>query len=102
MSKTRVYEVARDLGLSNRDLLSKIASLGIQVRNHMSSLEAGDADRVKRAVEKERQANVVEERIRPTVVRRRMVRRKGSTDDKPAVVGGPEPAEAPPSPTPTP
>ena len=73
MTKVRVYEVARELGLGNRDLLSKIASLGIQIRNHMSSLEPGDAERVKRAIEKEKQQNVVEERIRPTVVRRRML-----------------------------
>ena len=34
MNKIRVYEVARELGLEIRELLSKIASLGIQVRNH--------------------------------------------------------------------
>ncbi|MBN1656662.1 MAG: translation initiation factor IF-2 [Deltaproteobacteria bacterium] len=75
MNKIRVYEVARELGLENRELLSRIASLGIQVRNHMSSLEPGDLDRVKRALEKEKQQNIVEERIRPTVVRRRIVGR---------------------------
>ncbi|MCG8557309.1 MAG: translation initiation factor IF-2 N-terminal domain-containing protein, partial [Proteobacteria bacterium] len=73
MSKTRVYEVARELGLDNRELLAKIASLGIQVRNHMSALDTADAERVKRAFEKEKAQNVVEERIRPTVVRRRQV-----------------------------
>jgi translation initiation factor IF-2 len=75
MNKIRVYEVARELGLENRELLSKIASLGIQVRNHMSSLEPNDLDRVKRALEKEKQQNIVEERIRPTVVRRRIIGR---------------------------
>jgi translation initiation factor IF-2 len=73
MNKVRVYEVARELGVENRELLAKIASLGIQVRNHMSSLDAGDLERLKRALEKDKQQNVVEERIRPTVVRRRSV-----------------------------
>ncbi len=73
MNKVRVYEVARELGIENRELLAKIASLGIQVRNHMSSLDAGDLERLKRALEKDKQQNVVEERIRPTVVRRRSV-----------------------------
>ena len=42
MIKVRVYEVARELGLDNRELVSKIASLGIQVRNHMSALEPAE------------------------------------------------------------
>src|SRR5262245_16360530 len=73
MIKVRVYEVARELGLDNRELVSKIASLGIQVRNHMSALEPAEVERIKRALDKDKQANVVEERIRPTVVRRRAV-----------------------------
>jgi translation initiation factor IF-2 len=84
MIKTRVYEVARELGLDNREVVSKLASLGIQVRNHMSSIDPADADRVKRAIEKEKQQNVVEERIRPTVVRRRSVKREDGEEAAPA------------------
>jgi translation initiation factor IF-2 len=89
MNKTRVYEVARDLGLDNRELVSKLASLGIPVRNHMSSIDVADAERVKRAIEKEKQQNVVEERIRPTVVRRRSLKR-----DDPEPEAAPAPAAA--------
>ena len=94
MIKTRVYEVARELGLDNRELVTKLASLGIPVRNHMSSIDPADADRVKRAIEKEKQQNVVEERIRPTVVRRRTVRREGDGEaaEPVAVAAAPEPA----------
>ncbi|MEM6963091.1 MAG: translation initiation factor IF-2 N-terminal domain-containing protein, partial [Myxococcota bacterium] len=73
MSKVRVYEVARDLGLPNRELVQKIAALGIQVRNHMSVLESTEVDRIRRALDQERGIDLVEERIRPTVVRRRSV-----------------------------
>ncbi|MDH5673910.1 MAG: translation initiation factor IF-2 [Myxococcales bacterium] len=93
MTKTRVYEVARELGLENRELLTKLASLGIQVRNHMSSIDPADADRVKRALDKEKQQNVVEERIRPTVVRRR-VRRKEPEAAPAAAEVAPKPAVA--------
>ena len=79
MIKVRVYEVARELGLDNRELVSKIASLGIQVRNHMSALEPAEVDRIKRALDKDRSSNVVEERIRPTVVRRRALATPGQT-----------------------
>jgi translation initiation factor IF-2 len=73
MIKVRVYEVARELGLDNRELVSKIASLGIQVRNHMSALEPAEVERIKRALDKDKHSNQVAERIRPTVVRRRTV-----------------------------
>ena len=88
MIKIRVYEVARELGLDKRELVTKIATLGIPVRNHMSSIEPADVDRVKRAIEKEKQQNVVEERIRPTVVRRRTVKRDDEPEGAGAVVCG--------------
>lgn len=87
MNKVRVYEVARDLGLDNRELIMRLASLGIQVKNHMSALEQPDVDRLKRSMEKEKAT--VEERIRPTVVRRRAAA-KTDTPETPAAAA-PEP-----------
>ncbi len=103
MSKVRVYEVARELGVENRDLIQRIATLGIQVRNHMSVLDPVEVDRIKRSLGKDRSEAMVEERIRPTVVRRK---RRKATDDaekpEPAAVGAaPEATPAPPTP-PTP
>ena len=71
MNKVRVYEVAKELGLDNRELVTKMAALGIQVKNHMSALDSVDIERVKKSIEKEKTEKLVEERIRPTVVRRR-------------------------------
>src|SRR6185369_12566203 len=73
MMTVRVYEVARELGLENTELMKRVEKLGIPVRNHMSSLEPADIDRVKRAIDKDKLENTVEERIRPTVVRRRTI-----------------------------
>src|ERR1700704_2402329 len=70
-SKVRLYEVAKDLGLPNKDLVAKVRALGIEVKNHMSNLDVEDVARVKRALDKERQANLVEERLTSTVIRRR-------------------------------
>ncbi|UCH29932.1 MAG: translation initiation factor IF-2 [Myxococcales bacterium] len=106
MSKVRVYEVARELGVENRDLIQRIATLGIQVRNHMSVLDPVEVDRIKRSLGKDRSEAMVEERIRPTVVRRK--RRKKSEEAEPAAAeavapvsteaSAPEPAPpAPPS-----
>src|SRR6476660_4777670 len=69
--RVRLYEVAKDLGLANKDLVAKVRALGIEVKNHMSNLDVEDVARVKRALDKERQANLVEERLSSTVIRRR-------------------------------
>ncbi len=69
--KVRLYEVAKDLGLTNKDLVTKVRALGIEVKNHMSNLDVDDVARVRRAMDKERQANLVEERLSSTVIRRR-------------------------------
>lgn len=39
MSKLRVYELARELNLSSKDLISKLTDLGVNIKNHMSTLE---------------------------------------------------------------
>src|SRR5215470_17861643 len=77
--KVRVYEMAKDVGLSNKDLVDKIRGLGIEVKNHMSALEPDDVARVRRALEKERQEHTVVERIQPTVIRRRNPNPSGSS-----------------------
>ena len=108
MTKVRVYEVARELGVENRDLIQRIATLGIQVRNHMSVLDPVEVDRIKRSLGKDRSEAMVEERIRPTVVRRK--RRKKTEEAEPVVAQTPvsapveEPslAHTPPPAAPTP
>jgi translation initiation factor IF-2 len=69
--RVRVYEMAKELGLANRDLVGKIRALGIDVANHMSHIEAADVDRIRRALDRERQESLVEERLTDTVIRRR-------------------------------
>ncbi|HMR81180.1 MAG TPA: translation initiation factor IF-2 N-terminal domain-containing protein, partial [Polyangiaceae bacterium] len=76
MSKVRVYEVARDLGIENKALVALFQSVGVtEVRNHMSAVAPEQVERVKRHLEKATAAPVVEERIRPTVVKRRAVKK---------------------------
>ncbi|HMJ15823.1 MAG TPA: translation initiation factor IF-2 [Polyangiaceae bacterium] len=79
MTKLRVYEVARDLGLDNRALVALLQAVGqSDVRNHMSAVAPEAIERVKRQLEKQQSHKVVEERIRPTVVKRRAVQRPGA------------------------
>jgi translation initiation factor IF-2 len=87
MSKMRVYEVARDLAMDNKSLVALFQSVGVtDVRNHMSAVLPEQVDRVKRHLERQSGQKAAEERIHPTVVKRRA---------RPASEGGA--SDAPPS-----
>ena len=68
----RVYEIARDLGIDNKSLVALLQSIGVaDVRNHMSVVGPDAVERVKRHLDKQSAPKAAEERIRPTVVKRR-------------------------------
>jgi translation initiation factor IF-2 len=69
--RVRVYELAKDLGVQPKDLLTKLRAMAIDVANHMSQIEPGEVDRIRRAVDRERHESLVEERLTDTVIRRR-------------------------------
>jgi translation initiation factor IF-2 len=74
MAKIRVYEFARDLNMTNRELLDRIRDLDIDVNSHMSSLDEDVVAMVKSALFGEQKDDQLEEmRVRPTVIRRRKV-----------------------------
>lgn len=39
MSKVRVYELARDIGIESKELVDFLAELGAEIKNHMSTIE---------------------------------------------------------------
>jgi len=51
--KIRVYELARELGLENKEALDLCLALGIGVKSHSSSIEDAQADRVRRKADAE-------------------------------------------------
>lgn len=51
MSKTRVYELAKELGVDNKIVIAKAAELGFaNVKSHSSSLEGDETDQIRRAL----------------------------------------------------
>ncbi len=50
MAKVRVYELAKELGLPNKELIARLGDLGIAVASHSSSVEEAEAARVREAV----------------------------------------------------
>src|SRR5580700_5996738 len=74
MSKVRVYEVAKQLNMDQKTLVTLFQSMGFgDVRNHMSAVESDVVERVKRHLERQKAPEVVEERVRSDgrVVKRR-------------------------------
>src|SRR5580698_343164 len=52
-AKIRVYELGRELGLTNKEALDLCLALGIGVKSHSSSIEDAQADRVRRKADAE-------------------------------------------------
>ena len=71
MAKTRVYELARDLNLTNQILLSKLNELDISVKSHMSSLDDEAVAKVRTVIFGKKEESIEETRVKPTVIRRR-------------------------------
>ncbi|WP_298269633.1 translation initiation factor IF-2 [Geobacter sp.] len=73
MSKIHVYELAKQLGIENKELIARLKSHGIEVKSHMSVLEDDDVRKVTapappKAVSAKEQEEV---RVTTTVIRRR-------------------------------
>ena len=51
--KIRVYELAHELGLTNKEALDLCLSLGMGVKSHSSSIEDAQADRARRKADRE-------------------------------------------------
>ena len=89
--RMRVYELAKEMGIPNKDLVDRIRGLGLEVANHMSHLDAAEVDRIRRSLSRERHESLVEERLTDTVIRRR---------SKVAPAPAAKPAAAPSAPAP--
>ena len=74
MTKKRVYELAKELGLENRELIARMEKMGISVKSHSSTLEDGDVERICREIRGVDSREMVEKRITSTIIRRRAVR----------------------------
>lgn len=71
MSKKRVYELAKELGIENKELIAHLEKLGIAVKSHSSTLEDSDMQRIQQELLSPEPRETVEKRIKTTVIRRR-------------------------------
>jgi translation initiation factor IF-2 len=91
-AKIRVYELARELGLTNKETLDLCIDLGIQAKSHSSSIEDAQADRVRRKADKEGLRRDVQPEEEAPV---KAAPAKAAAPAAPEPVPAPEPAPAP-------
>ncbi len=52
MGKLKVYELAKELKLSNTELIERLNNMGISVKSHLSTLEESDVEKAKKGINK--------------------------------------------------
>jgi len=72
MAKIRVYELARELNTTNKELIEKLRELEYEVKSHMSAFDEEEVDAIKKHLRGKKDEVAVEvTRVKPTVIRRR-------------------------------
>ena len=96
MGKVRVYELAKKMGLENKDLLTKLAEAEIDVSSHSSSLAEEDLRKFEDFINPPEE-KIEEARIKPGIIRRRRTVVRKPVEETPAaeepVVSEPSVAE---------
>jgi translation initiation factor IF-2 len=67
----RIHQLAKELNITAKDLFPHLKKLGVEFKNHMSSISEDDTERLRNILNPPSTAKIVEERIKPTVIRRR-------------------------------
>ena len=92
MSK-RVYEVAQQLGVDNKEVMAKLAEMGRDVKNHMAVIDDADVKALTAPAQTHhKEVSQEEVRVKPTLIRRRAKAVEPTAEAEAAAAA---PAEAP-------
>ncbi len=92
MSRVRIYELAKEAGMSSKALADKLVEHGYDIKGHSSTVDEDTAARIRKDVLKDSDTEMVEKRIsgdqgstvirrRSTVIRRKAKAEEGADDD---------------------
>lgn len=81
----RLHQLAKELNLAAKDLTPHLKKLGIQFKNHMSAISEDDVARIKNLLRPPTPESVVEQRLRPTIIRRRRKEREEPASEAPEI-----------------
>ena len=87
MSKIRVYELAKEAGMSSKAFTDKLLELGFDIKGHSSSVDDETAEGIRKALKRSVQSELLEKRVGGENSRQPEVRRKSTViRRRPAVV----------------
>ena len=78
MTKVRIHELAKELKMENKDLLKILEKMGLVFKSVHSTMEDADVERVKNQISLSKKEGVVEQRVKPTIIRRRVKREEAA------------------------
>ena len=52
MGKIKIHEIAKEMGLTSKEIIEKATELGIEAKSHMSSIDENEASKIKNALSK--------------------------------------------------
>ena len=85
LGKIKMYELAKELNLTSKEILEKANELGIEVKSHMSAIDDSDADKIRKKYSKietkqekntkkeEKSAKKEEKKQTPVIIRREVI-----------------------------
>ncbi|MBO8126388.1 MAG: translation initiation factor IF-2 [Firmicutes bacterium] len=92
MDKVRVYELAKELGVNSKDMVKMLQKLGLDVKNHMSAIDASIANQIRERVKVLRQRKQQEEKkAEKHVEQQKQPEAKAPIDKQEASVEGSKP-----------
>ncbi|HSB07549.1 MAG TPA: translation initiation factor IF-2 [Thermodesulfobacteriota bacterium] len=98
MTKIKVLDLAREVGMEDDKLLMKLKRMGVKVKDKKSEEpEKMKSSSDERVIERDAEKEVIEKRVKPTVIRRRTHHLEQKVEAAPQVEI-PLPAEVPPPP----
>lgn len=79
MGKMKIYELAKELNLTSKEIMAKAKELGIEVKTHMSSIEENEINKIKsklgKSIKKEENKTKKQEKKQnsPVIIRREII-----------------------------
>jgi translation initiation factor IF-2 len=98
MAKIRVYELAKELSMENKELVEQLIMLDYSVKSPMSTLTEEEVEAAKQKIVRPDTQAVDEKRVRPTVIRRRKRARPEEPEEAAPAAEAEPPAEIEPAP----
>ncbi|WP_438835542.1 translation initiation factor IF-2 [Streptococcus pluranimalium] len=92
MSKKRLYEIAKEVGVASKEVVAKAQELGMAVKSHASSVEGNDAERLTAAFKGTSTPKATEKQVSSTTEAQQVT--KPVVSDKPKVTTAPKVEES--------